>query len=101
MLVMGRQRCTRWREGESYPAISVQGLRIEGESLVRCQCRRKEKKGIKKQRRSKNMDWREKGLIVAVKRGLKIGGAANHPVRQTQMRGDFLERLCPRLFNDR
>jgi hypothetical protein len=52
----GRQRWTRWREGESYPVFVFQGGCIEVESfMVRRQCRWKEKV-IKKQRRSNEKD---------------------------------------------
>jgi hypothetical protein len=60
VLVMARQRWTSCWEGESYPAYVVEGRCIENKLFVmQCQCRRKEKKLMKKQRRSKQMDWRK------------------------------------------
>jgi hypothetical protein len=60
LLVMARQRWTRWWEGESYPAFVVQCRWIEGESfMVWWQCRWREKSDEEaKKRRTEKVNLR-------------------------------------------
>jgi hypothetical protein len=76
-----RERWTRWWEGETYIAFTVQGHCIEGASLVvRCQCRWKEKKwwrskgeAKKRIRRKNDSLWpAPKNLIFEKKAGYEL-----------------------------